>query len=159
LEIKENRVIEQQIKHKISTEIECDEMWHYLQKKDKKCWIWVAICRVTKLIIGFFTGGRGKRTGRKFYNQIKPFVTPQTKLYTDYWEAYTDFIPSEQHIQSKKETYTVEGYNTSFRDDLQRLTRKTRAYSKKQANLDASLYLYIASHNEKQLRKLRLSIS
>lgn len=158
MEVKEGRVIEQQIKGRISNEIECDEMWHYLQNKDKKCWIWIAICRVTKLIIGFFTGSRGKKTGRQFYNQIKPFTSTQTKLYTDYWEAYTDFIPPNQHIQSKKETYTIEGYNASFRDDLQRLNRRTRAYSKQKANLDASLYLYIASHNEKQLRKLSMSI-
>ena len=133
-------------------------MWHYLGNKDKRCWIWIAICRATKLILGFFTGSRGKKAGRQFYNQIKSFTTSRTNWYTDYWKAYTDFIPVNQHTQSKKETYTVEGYNASFRDDLQRLTRRTRAYSKQKTNLDASLYLYIASHNEKQLKKLGYSI-
>jgi insertion element IS1 protein InsB len=29
---------------------------------------------------------------------------------TDYWRAYAKFIPKAQHIQSKAQTYTVEGY-------------------------------------------------
>ena len=33
---------------------------------------------------------------------------------TDYWQPYQAFIPAEQHVQSKAETYTVEGYNSLF---------------------------------------------
>ena len=73
---------------------------------------------------------------------------------TDYWEPYEKFLPKEKHIQSKKETYTVEGYNASFRDDLRRLTRKTRAYSKSQDMLNLSLNLYIAKHNQTKLNEL-----
>ena len=71
--------------------------------------------------------------------------------YTDYWELYEKFLPKQKHIQSKKETYIVQGYNASFRDDLLRLTRKTRAYSKSQDMLKVSLNLYIAKHNQTKL--------
>ena len=39
-------------------------------------------------------------------------------------------IPKEIHIQSKAETYTVEGYNSLFRHFLARMRRKTKCYSK-----------------------------
>lgn len=49
---------------------------------------------------------------------------------TDYWKPYQEFIPKEQHVQSKSETYTVEGYNSLFRHFLARLRRKTKCYTK-----------------------------
>jgi insertion element IS1 protein InsB len=30
---------------------------------------------------------------------------------SDYWKPYQRIIPQEKHIQSKAETFTVEGYN------------------------------------------------
>ena len=132
--------------------VEMDEMWSFVKNKKKRCWIWLAICRFTKLVIGFVTGTRGKKTGKKLYDKIKDLDTKM--YYTDYWEPYEKFLPKEKHIQSKKETYTVEGYNASFRDDLRRLTRKTRAYSKSQDMLNVSLNLYIAKHNQTKLNEL-----
>ena len=34
---------------------------------------------------------------------------------SDYWKPYESIIPEEKHIQSKKETFRVEGYNSLFR--------------------------------------------
>ena len=62
--------------------------------------------RFTKLVIGFVTGTRGKKTGKKLYDKIKDLDTKM--YYTDYWEPYEKFLPKEKHIQSKKETYTVD---------------------------------------------------
>jgi hypothetical protein len=47
-------------------------MWSFVQSKVHKCWIWLGICRFTKLIVGFATGGRGIKTGKKFWNNISP---------------------------------------------------------------------------------------
>ena len=33
---------------------------------------------------------------------------------TDHWKAYESFVPPEIHVQSKAETFTVEGYNSLF---------------------------------------------
>jgi insertion element IS1 protein InsB len=158
LEIKQKQIIQEQVKDKISNHIECDEMWSFVQNKNSKCWIWLAICKVSKLILGFITGSRGSKKCKEFYNKISQFTNTDTTFYTDWWKPYTLCIPENQHRQGKDETYTIEGYNASFRDDLQRLTRKTRAYSKSQECLDASLYLYIASHNDKQLKRLNKAI-
>jgi insertion element IS1 protein InsB len=146
-------------------------MWHYVQNKKNKCWIWLAICKNTKLIAGYITGTRGYRlevgldlfqskprhdkTGRKLFEHITKFIPPNTIYYTDYWESYEKFIPPNQHYQGKDQTYTIEGYNSNFRDDLQRLTRRTKAYSKSQDMLDYSLSLYIYNHNNQQIAKLK----
>jgi insertion element IS1 protein InsB len=50
---------------------------------------------------------------------------------SDHWEAYESIIPKEKHIQTKAETFTVEGYNSLFRHFLARMRRKTKCYSKK----------------------------
>ena len=55
-------------------------------------------------------GTRGTETGEKLWKKIEEKV--KGKVYTDYWKAYGEFVPKEKHIKSKKETYTVEGYNS-----------------------------------------------
>jgi len=56
-------------------------------------------------------------------------------------------IPKEKHIQSKAETYTVEGYNSILRHYLARLKRKTKCYSKSVRMLEYSLKLLMAKRN------------
>jgi len=60
---------------------------------------------------------------------------------TDHWKPYEAFIPSDIHIQSKAETYTVEGYNSFFRHFLARMRRKTKCYSKCVKMLEYSVRL------------------
>jgi len=66
---------------------------------------------------------------------------------TDYWKPYQEFLPKSKHIQSKSETFTVEGYNSIFRAFLARLTRKTKAYSKSEEMLNLSIKLLILKWN------------
>ena len=51
-------------------------------------------------------------------------------------------------IQSKVETFTVEGYNSLFRHFLARLRRKTKCYSKCQKMLEYSVKLLMAKWND-----------
>ena len=39
-------------------------------------------------------------------------------------------VTTVKHVQSKAETYTVEGYNSRIRHYLARFKRKTKSYSK-----------------------------
>ena len=54
---------------------------------------------------------------------------------------FKDYI--NNHIVSKKETCLVESYNSSMRDRLARLKRKSKAYSKSQYMLEISLNLWM----------------
>jgi len=66
---------------------------------------------------------------------------------TDYWKAYQEFLPEEKHIQSKAETFTVEGYNSLFRHFLARLRRKTKCYTKSLEMLIISVKLLMFKRN------------
>ncbi len=66
---------------------------------------------------------------------------------SDYWRAYETIVPQEKHIQSKAETYTVEGYNSLFRHFLARMRRKSKCYSKKMEMLKLSMLLLMHHRN------------
>ena len=46
------------------------------------------------------------------------------------WKSYEKFILSAKHLQTKADTYTVEGYNSRIRHYLARFKRKTNCYTK-----------------------------
>ena len=66
---------------------------------------------------------------------------------TDYWKPYEHFVPKEKHIQSKAETFTVEGYNSLFRHYLARLRRKTKCYTKKLEMLQQAVIMLMLKRN------------
>jgi insertion element IS1 protein InsB len=88
----------------------------------------VAVDRNGRRFLHCEVGSRGTETGRKSWQAIED--QPITQVMTDYWRPYEQFVPKELHTQSKAETYTVEGYNSSFRHFLARLRRKSKCYSK-----------------------------
>jgi len=67
---------------------------------------------------------------------------------SDYWQPYESIIPKEKHIQSKKETFTVEGYNSLFRHFLARMRRKSKCYSKEMGMLAISFLLLMHHRNK-----------
>ncbi len=84
-------------------------------------------------------------TGEQLWAAIEsPLLT---QVMTDYWEPYEHFVPAEKHIQSKAETFTVEGYNSLFRHCLARFRRKTKCYSKSKTMLRYSVMLLMAKRN------------
>ena len=84
-------------------------------------------------------------TGEHLWDTINSSLIDQ--VMTDYWEPYEHFVPSEKHVQSKAETFTVEGYNSLFRHFLARLRRKTKCYSKSETMLRYSVLLWMAKWN------------
>ena len=63
---------------------------------------------------------------------------------SDYWSPYRAVIPQDLLLQTKAETYTVEGVNARIRHYLARFKRKTFCYSKSPAMVTASLKLLFA---------------
>jgi insertion element IS1 protein InsB len=91
-------------------------------------------------------GDRGTKTGKQLWDAIKDKEIQQ--VMTDYWNPYEHFIPNDIHIQSKAETFTVEGYNSLFRHFLARLRRKTKCYSKSKTMLRHSVVLLMIKWND-----------
>jgi len=125
--------------------VEIDEMHTFVGKKKNYKWIWIAVDRFGKRFIDFVCGDRSTATGSKLWDKIKHL---QVNSYaTDYWRSYEEFLPPEKHIQSKKETYTVESYNSRVRHYLARFKRKTKCYSKSMEMIEISLKLLMMKLN------------
>ena len=66
---------------------------------------------------------------------------------SDYWKPYETIIPRDKHVQTKAETFTVEGYNSLFRHFLARMRRKSKCYSKSMEMLELSVLLLMHYRN------------
>jgi len=131
--------------------IEIDEMHAYIGSKKLmlpagQAGIWIAVDRFGKKFINFVLGTRGKKTGRKLWDKIKD-KAGSAIVATDHWAAYEDFVPAEQHIQSKAKTYTVEGYNSILRHSLVRMRRKSKCYTKSEDMVKYSIILLFEKRN------------
>jgi IS1 family transposase len=90
-------------------------------------------------------GSRGSETGKKLWKRIKDQASG--KVCSDDWKAYGTFVTEDQHVISKAETFTVEGYNSLFRHFLARLRRKSKCYTKAKYMLEHSVKLLMAKKN------------
>jgi insertion element IS1 protein InsB len=66
---------------------------------------------------------------------------------SDFWKSYEEFIPRDKHLQTKAETFTVEGYNSRIRHYLARFKRKGKCYSKATFMIEVSLNLLMLKLN------------
>ncbi len=113
----------------------------------KYCWIWSAVDRKAKRFLHWVQGGAV--TGQKLCSAIKDSATGRGM--TDYWKAYKELLPTAQHIQSKAETFTVEGYNRLFRYFLARLRRQSKCYNKSLLMLEYSVKLLMLKMEQSAL--------
>ena len=86
-------------------QLELDELWSFVQNKKNHCWVWIALCAITKQVVAVIAGDRSAKTCRALWRNI-PCRYRRAKCYSDFWEAYQTVIPSEQHE-------AVEGYVTN----------------------------------------------
>ena len=109
------------------------------------CWVWIAVDRFEHRFLGCVTGSRSDATARSFW---QPLYGPSVaRVMTDHWMVYPRVIPSRLHLATKRETFTVEGYNSLLRHSLARLRRRTKCYSKSREMLELSLRLLMAKWN------------
>ena len=125
--------------------VEIDEMHTYIGSKKNYCWIWIAVDRTGKKFINCVFGNRGVGTGKKLWETIKDKDIDQ--VMTDHWKAYENFVPGKKHVQSKAETFTVEGYNSLFRHFLARTGRKAKCYTKKLEMLKQAVMMLMLKRN------------
>ncbi|WP_394351945.1 IS1 family transposase [Rhodocytophaga rosea] len=124
--------------------VEMDELHTYIGHK-KYCWVWIAVDRYGHRFIDFVLGTRGYSTGKLLWESVQEKTIRW--VMSDHWKVYPQMIPSHQLRQSKKETYTVEGYNTRLRHGLARLKRNTLCYSKSWLMLHYSILLLMHKLN------------
>ena len=92
--------------------IECDEMltlreaegWSFVFSKTIKVYIWLAIDRNTREIIGCYLGDRSRQSAKKLWASLPGVYRQCAVAYTDFWESYKTVIPSKRHRAVGKET-------------------------------------------------------
>lgn len=129
--------------------IEIDELYFYLGNKKRKRWLWLAICRATKKILGFCIGGRGHKTIEELYYHISHIQCE--RYYTDQHGPFTKVLPKEKHRSYPNQTNTIEGINSAIRHYLARFRRRSKCYSKSILMVEASITLLMYRLNNKPI--------
>jgi insertion element IS1 protein InsB len=132
-----------------ATTLELDERWSFVLKRARKRWIWIALCRATRQVVAYVIGDRSQATCQKLWGRI-PASYRSGHCFSDFWEAYSIVIPTEQHTAAGKETgFTahVERWNNTLRQRLGRFVRKSLSFSKSDAMHELCLRLFLHDYN------------
>ena len=130
--------------------IECDEMWSFVFSKTIKVYIWLAIDRNTREIIGCYLGDRSRQSAKKLWASLPGVYRQCAVAYTDFWESYKTVIPSKRHRPVGKETGQtnhIERLNNTFRQRISRLVRESLSFSKKMENHVGAVWYFIHDYN------------
>ena len=132
-----------------STILELDELWSFVLKKGCKRWVWLALCRSTRQVVAYYIGDRSEQSCRRLWERV-PEVYRGGYCYTDFWRAYREVIPEEQHEEVGKEsgeTAHVERWNNTLRQRLSRFVRKSLSFSKSDRMHEVCLRLFLHRYN------------
>ncbi len=73
-------------------------MWSFVLKKARKRWIWLALCRETRQVVAYYIGDRSEESWRELWKRV-PEAYRGGHCYSDFWKAYREVIPAEQHTR------------------------------------------------------------
>ena len=130
--------------------MELDELWSFVQGKNHKQWVWIALCRRTRQVIAYVVGARNKKSCKKLWERI-PEDYKACLSFSDFWDSYESVFPEETHTSIGKEsgaTNHVERWNNTLRQRLARFVRKTLSFSKKTKFHKIALKLFMWNYNQ-----------
>jgi IS1 family transposase len=64
--------------------LECDEMWSFVGHKQSQAWIWLALDRDTREIVGVAIGTRDQVTARELWMALPAVYRQCAVCYTDF---------------------------------------------------------------------------
>ncbi len=130
--------------------LELDEMWSFVKQKTEKEWLWLAIDRGSKQIVGWHSGGRSEADAKRLWASLPGVYRQCAVCYSDFWAAYAKVVPSTRHRPVGKETGEtshIERTNGTFRQRISRLVRKTLSFSKSRQNHHRAIKYFIWCFN------------
>ena len=125
-------------------------MWSFVQNSENKQWVWLAIDRDTREIVGVHVGDRSREGAQALWASLPPVYRQCAVSYTDFWASYETVLPSKRHRAVGKEsgkTNHIERFNCTLRQRVSRLVRKTLSFSKKLANHIGAIWYFIHYYN------------
>ena len=130
--------------------VQCDEAWSFVGNKDNKQWVWLALDRGTREIVGVHIGDRSAQGAQALWDSLPGIYQQHAISYTDLWEAYHTIFPADRHHSVGKEsgkTNHIERFNCTLRQRVSRLVRKTLSFSKKIENHIGAIFYFIHHYN------------
>jgi IS1 family transposase len=120
------------------------------RKLKKKQWVWLALDKNTREVVGVHIGKRDANAAQALWNSLPKEYQEKAISFTDFWEAYQLVFPEERHIAVGKETGKtnhIERFNNTLRQRISRLVRKTLSFSKKLENHIGAIWYFIHYYN------------
>jgi IS1 family transposase len=137
--------------------VEMDELVVRFRRKRRYRYLWVAVSRKTRQVLGFCIADRSHRSLWKFWFKL-PSDYRRKLVYTDFYEAYAKFFRPWQHRPCDKgsgKTSIVEGLNNKWRNRVSGLVRKTVCVQH-EVDLERRLWLVIEQHNQQCRQRMQL---
>jgi len=122
------------------TALERDEMWHDVQKKRQKLWIWKALDQGTGQLLDWECGRRDKATLKELVDRLARW---DVNVYgTDKWGTCATVIPQDTLVRSKTTTHDIERNHGRQRHWFGRFKRKAIIVSKSTEMVNLTLALF-----------------
>ena len=90
-------------------------MWSFVGQAKEKVWIWLALDRDSREVLGVTFGKRDAEGARALWDLLPAVYRQGGVCYTDFWEAYKKVFPSKRHKVLGKETGLIEFLNRILR--------------------------------------------
>ena len=129
--------------------LELDELWSFVGSKAQTLWLWVALCRRTRQIVGWTLGDRSQQSAADLRASL-PKGYPGRATRSDSWAAYAAAFPAKTHRSCGKhegETNHVERWFGTLRARLSRLVRRAYSFSKNAENHLDAIHFFVTSYN------------
>ncbi len=100
--------------------------------KHNAYWVWLALAKDSRWIIGCAIGERDAATADELWHDWPPIYRQQAVVYTDRLPAYTAVLPSKRHRHCRKrdgQTNHIERFNGTIRQCCARLGRTALSFS------------------------------
>jgi IS1 family transposase len=79
-----------------------DELWSYVSSKAEEVWVWTALERHSRLLVGLAVGDRSEATCRQLWASLPAGYRKRAICFTGEYVVYANVIPAARHRPSPK---------------------------------------------------------
>lgn len=115
-----------------------DEMWHFVNGKKNKLWLWRAIDGQTRRPLAWLLGNRDAETVKKLIDMVDD---GKCNFITDEYAPFFKHIPEDRHYYGKDITFPIEQSNSDIRHWLARFIRRSKSSTRSISMLASSIAL------------------
>jgi len=124
--------------------LECDELCTFVTKQTKQRWIWLAMDRLSRKIVGCFIGHRDLEGAWGLWDSL-PTPYLEARCHLGGLKVYSSVVFDALHVIGG--TQHIERFNATLRLRIAHLVRKSLSFSRKQAHLEMLVWLFIHRYN------------